>query len=157
VVAVEGHRGALHEFARHAQVVTHRPGPEQPARDCRQTLKQRRNGAAVGRLLHRLDQRDYIVEQVFADDPGHRRPFLKEGQHRLRAPAHAAQGLGAVQVRVDAGRAQRRLGLEQAIRQHGLHGREPAGQARAPGFQLRRVGGLGKDFRRRCDGGHRTA
>ena len=157
VVAVEGHRGALHQFTHHPQVVAHRPGPEQAARHCRQALQQRRDRPAVGRLLHRLHQRVHIVEQVFADDPDHRRPFLKEGQHRLRAPAHAAQGVGAVQVRVDAGRAQRRLGLEQTIRQHGLHGREPAGEARAPGFQLHRLKRPGEDFRRRCDGGHRTA
>jgi hypothetical protein len=154
VVPVDGHRGALHQFAHYPQVVTHRPGPQQAARHCRQALQQRCYRPAVGRLLHRLHLGDHVVEQVFADGAGHRRPLLQEGQHRLRAPAHAAQRVGAVQVSVDAPGAKGRPGLLQAVGQHILHRRKAAGQARAPDLQLRRFDGSGERFRRCSGGGH---
>jgi hypothetical protein len=108
VVAVEGHRGALHQVARHVEVVSHLLGP-----DCRRrataarVCRKRRNGPAVGRLLHRLDQRHHGVEQssptTAATTVGHSSRKASTGSGP--GPACPAR-VGAVEVGVDAGGAE---------------------------------------------------
>ena len=89
VVAVDGAGGALHEVERDIEVVPQLLLRVQAPRDRRQGLQERRDGLAVGRLLHARDDGHDRRQRVLAQRLGGGRPFLQEtpASARRRAPA----------------------------------------------------------------------
>ena len=152
-MAVQRHRGARHHAGHGAQVVAQQLKPLQAARHGGQGLQQGRHGAAVGRLLHRLQQGGHVGQQAFggavagAERLHDLRPLLQQRQHRLRPPAHLAQRPRAVQPGVQPRRAQQAGGFPQAVGEHRLHRRERAIEPGAPGFELRRHAGRVSEIR----------
>ena len=90
VVAVDGAGGALHEIQRDVEVALQLLLRLQAPRHRRQGLQERRDGAAVGRLLHALDQRHHRGQSGFAHRLRGGRPFFQERQHRLHAAPQLA-------------------------------------------------------------------
>ena len=102
VVAVDGAGGALHEIQRDVEVVLHLFLRLQAARHRRQRLQEGRDGAAVGRFLHALDQRHHRRQRSFADGFGSGRPLFQERQHRLDAAPQLADDARGFEVGIDA-------------------------------------------------------
>ncbi len=133
VVTVDGAGGALHEIQRDIQIVLHLLLRMQAARDRRQRLQERRDGIAVGRLLHALDQRHHRRQRRLTHRLGSGRPLFEERQHRLDAAPQLADDARGFEVGVDALARDHRQRFGHDILEHRLDLREA-------GVDLRPVG-----------------
>ena len=102
VVAVDGAGGALHEIERDIEIVLQQLRRLQPPRHRRQRLQEGRDGLAVGRFLHALDQRHHRRQRCLAHRLGGGRPLLQERQHRLDAAPQLADDAARLEVGIDA-------------------------------------------------------
>ena len=143
VVTMDRARGALHEVQRDFQIALQLFPRAQASRHRGQGLQEGRDGAAIRRALHALDQGHDIRQRLLAHQIGGSGPLFHKRQHRFDAAPQFANEARRFKIGLETLAAQKHQGFGHDLLEH-LFNLRKAGIKEGPifGHQGMLVGGI---------------